>query len=234
MVIMHDQKFSHTTSSEFMIFIYRFEDSVSLKCSKYGRKNKFSIACCALSISRQKLLSVGPTKTIFFSIGQLCSTQHQSTIFGVSESGCINAWFFVEFSLILQPIRIHFIFHWMKSQTRRSVSSDIISPKKMLYYQLLQFFKNEKSVLNLVFKSFPQISFTALLSAFVGIINWSRLRSKVQKPRYFLNHLLKIGNNLVRPFIVEMQPVVFQKNELDYKEKPQKAAFIANFGLWGY
>ena len=58
----------------------------------------------------------------------------------------------------------------------------------MFYKQLLQFFfrKKEENVLNQILKSYPQISFPPLLSAFVDIINLSELQSEEQKTRFIL------------------------------------------------
>ena len=45
--------------------------------------------------------------------------------------------------------------------------------------------KNENTLLNLVFRGFPQTSIQPLISAILGIIDLSGFRSKVLSPKYF-------------------------------------------------
>ena len=86
----------------------------------------------------------------------------------------------------------------------------------MFYDKLLQTFQdNEESVLNLVMKGFPQISFPPLLYAFVCFINLSEFPSNVQKPRDIIEASydnMKISSDTM---ILEMEPVVLQTNEFD-------------------
>ena len=70
-----------------------------------------------------------------------------------------------------------------KCQTRRPATTSTFSLcflTKMFYGQLLQLKKLKKSVFNLVFKYFPHILCPPSPYAFLGIINLSRLQSKVR------------------------------------------------------
>ena len=78
----------------------------------------------------------------------------------------------------------------------------------------------EESVLNLVFKRFPEISFRPLLFAFVGIIKLAGLKSETQKQNSTSESLsedMKLSSKIL---ILEIQPVGFKENEFSYKGQP--------------
>ena len=61
------------------------------------------------------------------------------------------------------------------------LATHIFRPIAMFHDQLLKFFLQKTSVLNLSFKGFPQIFFPTLLFGFAGIINLSQLQTPAEK-----------------------------------------------------
>ena len=81
------------------------------------------------------------------------------------------------------------------------------------------------SFLILVFKGFPQISIPSLISAFFGITELSRLRSKIRRPRYFSappSKTLKISCEIL---ILEIQRVLIRKMSLTIEKSRYKSDF---------
>ena len=112
--------------------------------------------------------------------------------------------------------------------TKRSVGTGIFfcSITKFLINFCKQF-KDENTVMNLVFKSFPQISISQLISTIHGIIEieLSGLQSKIINPRYFSEspfEKLKLSCEIL---IVEIPPVLLQKRSLTIEKSLDNSHF---------
>ena len=84
--------------------------------------------------------------------------------------------------------------------------------------------------LNPVLKSFPEISNPTLLLASVGIINFSGLRSKVQKPKPISGSVSRNMKQSSETTILERQPVILEKTEFNFKRKTVQIALYADCG----
>ena len=87
---------------------------------------------------------------------------------------------------------------WNKYEKEGQLASAYFSPNYKIFDLFFKIKKNENTVLNLVFKAFPQSSIPPLASIILGIINLSGLRSKVRSLMYLSGHPLKVQNFLVR------------------------------------
>ena len=95
----------------------------------------------------------------------------------------------------------------------------------MFYDQLLQLFK-KVSVSNLVFHLHVFLHFL-VLSIYKG-------PKQRRKPHVFIESPFENIKLSSETLIVEIQPAVFEKNQLHYKEKSLQIALFANFRLWGF
>ena len=92
------------------------------------------------------------------------------------------------------------------------------------------FLKTEESVLNQVFKDFLKHHSDNCFLQLLEVSVYQALRIKIIKPRCIFESTLENMELSCETYILEMQPVVLKKNEIDSEEKLLQIAFFADFG----